>query len=49
MTDAKTATIKAEPFDLKFNPKTTALIIIDMQRDFFGWVSNADNFIVALG
>jgi len=34
MTDAKTSTIKAEPFDLKFNPKTTALIIIDMQRDF---------------
>ena len=28
------ATIKAEPFHLKFNPKTTALVIIDMQRDF---------------
>src|SRR3954451_11133723 len=28
------ATIKAEPFDLKFDPKTTALVIIDMQRDF---------------
>src|SRR3954453_20463577 len=28
------ATIVAEPFDLDFNPKTTALIIIDMQRDF---------------
>lgn len=34
MTDAKTSSIKAEPFDLAFNPKTTALIIIDMQRDF---------------
>jgi biuret amidohydrolase len=28
------ATIQAEPFALDFNPKTTALIIIDMQRDF---------------
>ena len=28
------ATIKAEPFPLEFDPKTTALIIIDMQRDF---------------
>ena len=28
------ATIKAEPFDLEFDPKTTALVIIDMQRDF---------------
>jgi len=28
------ATIKAEPFDLKFDSKTTALVIIDMQRDF---------------
>jgi nicotinamidase-related amidase len=28
------STIKAEPFDLDFNPRTTALIIIDMQRDF---------------
>jgi len=28
------ATIKAEPFHLKFNPKSTALVIIDMQRDF---------------
>jgi biuret amidohydrolase len=28
------ATIKAEPFDLQFDPKTTALVIIDMQRDF---------------
>ena len=25
---------KAEPYDLPFDPKTTALIIIDMQRDF---------------
>jgi hypothetical protein len=33
-TDANIATIKAEPFDLKFNPKTTALVIIDMQCDF---------------
>ncbi len=31
---AKPATIKAEPFDLNFDPKTTALVIIDMQRDF---------------
>jgi nicotinamidase-related amidase len=31
---AKLATIKAEPFNLKFDPKTTALVIIDMQRDF---------------
>jgi nicotinamidase-related amidase len=28
------ATIHAEPFNLEFNPKTTALVIIDMQRDF---------------
>jgi nicotinamidase-related amidase len=33
-TKNKTATIKAEPFDLKFNPETTAVVIIDMQRDF---------------
>jgi nicotinamidase-related amidase len=26
--------LKAEPFDLAFDPATTALIIIDMQRDF---------------
>ena len=26
--------IQAEPFNLDFNPKTTALVIIDMQRDF---------------
>jgi nicotinamidase-related amidase len=26
--------IQAEPFALEFNPKTTALVIIDMQRDF---------------
>jgi biuret amidohydrolase len=26
--------IQAEPFALEFNPKTTALLIIDMQRDF---------------
>jgi len=32
--DAPMATIQAEPFDLHFNPKTTALVIIDMQRDF---------------
>src|ERR1700761_9073013 len=34
MSEAKTSTIKAEPFDLKFDPATTALMIIDMQRDF---------------
>src|SRR5206468_1944504 len=28
------ATIVAEPFDLDFDPRTTALVIIDMQRDF---------------
>lgn len=28
------ATISAEPFDLEFDPDTTALLIIDMQRDF---------------
>ena len=28
------AKIRAEPFALDFNPKTTVLIIIDMQRDF---------------
>ena len=28
------ATLKAEPFNLDFDPKTTALVIIDMQRDF---------------
>src|SRR5262249_16852561 len=28
------STIQAEPFALEFNPKTTALLIIDMQRDF---------------
>ena len=28
------ASIQAEPFDLAFDPKTTALVIIDMQRDF---------------
>lgn len=27
-------TIKAEPYEFKFDPKTTALLIIDMQRDF---------------
>ena len=28
------SSIKAEPFDLRFNLESTALIIIDMQRDF---------------
>jgi len=28
------STIKAEPFDLDFDRSTTALVIIDMQRDF---------------
>lgn len=28
------ATIEAEPFPLEFDPETTALLIIDMQRDF---------------
>ena len=27
-------TFKAEPYDLPFDPATTALVIIDMQRDF---------------
>ena len=26
--------IEAEPYELEFDPKTTALLIIDMQRDF---------------
>ena len=26
--------ISAEPYEMKFDPKTTALLIIDMQRDF---------------
>ena len=34
MTETITSTMRAEPFDLKFNLTTTALIIIDMQRDF---------------
>ncbi len=28
------SSIQAEPFAVEFNPKTTALVIIDMQRDF---------------
>jgi serine/threonine protein kinase len=28
------SSIQAEPFPLEFNPKTTALVVIDMQRDF---------------
>lgn len=28
------ATIRAEPFNLNFDPTSTALVIIDMQRDF---------------
>lgn len=28
------AIIKAQPFDLSFDPATTALLVIDMQRDF---------------
>lgn len=27
-------TFQAEPYDLTFDPKTTALVVIDMQRDF---------------
>jgi len=27
-------TIKAQPFDFQFDPDTTALVVIDMQRDF---------------
>jgi nicotinamidase-related amidase len=33
-TAAELPMIEAEPFNLAFDPKTTALIIIDMQRDF---------------
>lgn len=29
-----TYTIKAEPYDFEFDPKTTALAMIDFQRDF---------------
>jgi nicotinamidase-related amidase len=32
--DDPMATIAAEPFDLDFDPATTALLVIDMQRDF---------------
>lgn len=28
------ATVNAEPYEFEFDPKTTALVIIDMQRDF---------------
>jgi hypothetical protein len=44
------ATISAEPFDLDFDPATTALVIIDMQRDFVlpGWVSDSDRMIAAI-
>jgi nicotinamidase-related amidase len=28
------SSIQAEPFSIEFNTKTTALVIIDMQRDF---------------
>ncbi len=27
-------TIQAEPYEFAFNPKSTALVMIDMQRDF---------------
>lgn len=27
-------TVKAEPYEFRFDPRTTALLIIDMQRDF---------------
>lgn len=30
----KILTVKAEPYDFKFEPSTTALMIIDMQNDF---------------
>ncbi|CEG25592.1 cysteine hydrolase family protein [Bacillus sp. B-jedd] len=30
----KQLTMKAKPFDFEFNPEHTALVIIDMQRDF---------------
>src|SRR4026208_2411182 len=29
-----TKAIEAEPYELEFDPKATALLIIDMQRDF---------------
>jgi biuret amidohydrolase len=32
--DGTMSKIQAEPFPLDFDPKTTALVIIDMQRDF---------------
>ena len=28
------ATMNAEPYEFEFDPHTTALIVIDMQRDF---------------
>ena len=47
-------TIEAEPFPLEFDPKTTALVIIDMQRDFvlpggFGEKLGNDTSLVARG
>jgi len=28
------STMNAEPYEFEFDPRTTALIVIDMQRDF---------------
>ena len=28
------STMNAEPYEFAFDPRTTALIVIDMQRDF---------------
>ena len=29
-----TARMNAEPYEFEFDPRTTALVVIDMQRDF---------------
>ncbi|MBJ7521447.1 MAG: hypothetical protein JHC84_17240, partial [Solirubrobacteraceae bacterium] len=34
MTPPPTASVPAEPYAYDFDPATTALVIIDMQRDF---------------
>ena len=40
---------EAEPYPLEFEPESTALLIIDMQRDFVEPGGFADKFTKALG